>query len=277
MTRKSSIKDYPEPMVAQWALLYRNLKSYSAVARRTGFERREISSAINKYENKQSGLGKARPAALTELYNQHLDDLKTVAFTLLKIFYNSSTIRNLRPGKVDAITKFTDKVMNEIPVLYAPPMAVESDEIKINTAMYKRLAKHRADIAIEGFYVHLPDMERNFDEWIELLKAYGNAWEQLKNKAEEIKIPEKSFEDSIKLAIHYLDNNRDIPPSSMKTTNIEHHAIWLLNRAETNIVLQKLYKNRVKLDKFYLILENKLTYPGLDKALIESHCRYCPC
>jgi len=282
MNVKISWKKIPgnerERMIVQWVEKRHRGNSWSEIAREFGVDRRTVRDNVEEYEKRQSGTDTIRPNILTDIFQQHREEMHKAAEILLFIIYKSSPMYSLSFTGIDNIEQELIKRMIEhiSPYRLMPPGEPEPGEEEFE----QHLKEVRANKAINGLKQHIPSIQAKINRWQQLSQEYQNIWNKLKAamKEEKIQVPDDWLSDSVREALELLpswDDNKQYGHFPKKATSPEHYSPTLLNRSKTRLCLQNLRKLLQDMDKLYRELESQLTFPQLDTSLALGHCDYC--
>jgi hypothetical protein len=158
----------------------------------------------------------------------------------------------------------------------------EKAERELCQAVELRLAQRRLDAAFHGLLEHVPGLEAQIAKWEEAAVGYKEVWSQLQQHATSLGVPPGLIEPSVRLALERipaLGEEESLPRfrgQGAVTNKTEHFAKILLQTPATRQCLKVFWQNLSRLDATYRELEEILSPPGLDSALVTGHCKYCP-
>ena len=283
--------EIPEETVALMAERCDQGDSFSKIGRDLGIDRRAVAKAVQQFKDRQSGRAAIRPGVLAQLFRGHLDDMEKAATVFLELTASPSLRGSLLPNEPNIKARLAARVPVEFarrggePTIYPRPphmTPAEKAEFELRQRVHLRLAQRKWEAAIEGLKEHIPFLQGKIEEWGEAAVSYKESWGQLKEQAVSVGMPPDLVEPSVELAlkeISALDEEESLPRfrgERTATNDPGYFANILLQRPATRRSLQIFWQNRKQLNIICGELEEMLSPPQLEKALVTAHCRYCP-
>jgi hypothetical protein len=158
----------------------------------------------------------------------------------------------------------------------------EEADLELWRAVEQRLAQRRLNAAFEGLLEHISGLRGKIAKWEEVEAGYKESWGQLQQHAASLNVPPDLIEPSVRLAlkrIPALGEGEGLPwfrEQKVTTSGQEHFTNILLQRPASRRLLQVFSQKLGELNAAYDELEEMLSPPSLDNALVTGHCKYCP-
>lgn len=261
-------------------------ESFSKIGRELGMERRAVAKIVGQFEEKQSGRSAIRRDALAQVFRDHLDDMKKAVNIILEVTASPSLRGSLLPpeAKVEAI------LVDRLSARLGPSWRISQSEIspeaewqaELKEAVERRLSQRRARAALWGIKEHVANLETMIYAWEEAAAGYEKGWKQLWQAIGK-NVPEDLIEKGVKLALQRvasLSDEDSLPRFTGGKRDVsdgpEHFCNIMLQEPGSKRALQIFRQNLTQLERAYERLEDLLSPPQLDQALVAGRCKYCP-
>lgn len=265
-------------------------ESFSKIGRDLGIDRRVVAKFSREDEKRRKEQAVIRPGVLTELFHEHREAMETVATALLQLTASPLLRGSLLPGEPDikqALYPLNPKLPALARFLKTWPLPVmgkgeaKEADLELWRAVEQRLARSRLNAAFEGLLEHISGLWEQIAKWKEIAGSYKEAWEQLEKQAISNGVPPDLVEASVKRAIEELatfaEEERILRPKRTKpAAGVDRFADILLLRPDSRRLLQVFSQKLDELNAAYEGLEEMLSPPGLDHALVAGYCKHCP-
>lgn len=281
--------EIPEETVALMAEKAAQKESFSKIGKELGIDRRVVGKAVSHFNKKRSGRATIRSDALIEVWREHLDDMEKAAVVIIELTASPSLRESLLPTEPDIQSRLMARRPIEFAerggkttVILAPMDTTLEPESEFKNRVEWRLAQRRYEAAIEGLKEHIPALEDKLKVWQQSAATYKKSWNQLRQKAIGIGIPDDQIEPSVKLALKQppaWGEEEDLSylrRAATITNGLENFATILLQRPATKRPMQVFWQSRNALEAICEELEVMLSPPQLKKDLVTRRCQYCP-
>lgn len=276
--------EIPDETVALMAEKSDQGQSFSKIGEELSIDRRVVAKAVRHFNDKRSGRATIRSDALIEVWREHLDDMKKAAVVIVELTASPSLRDSLLPSEPDV----ESRLMAQRPTEFVPQYNVATmgkslpTESEFKSRVELRLAQRRYEAAIRGLKEHIPVLEDKVKEWQQSAMTYKESWDQLRQKAISIDIPDDQIEPSVKLALKRppaWGEEEDLSylrRAATITNGPDNLATILLRRPATKRPMQVFWQARNALEAICKELEVMLSPPQLMKDLVTNRCQYCP-
>lgn len=258
-------------------------ESFSKIGREVGLDRRVVAKVIRRFEERKFNPVIIRRNEIAQLFHTHLDNMKSAAFALLELIASPKLRGSLLPSEPDIMPALTSRLALEFRTQYIrlPNMTeAEEAELELRERIQLRLATRRAEAAITSLQEHILGLRDEIGKWQEMAVKYKENWECLKKQAMGNDVPAELIEPSVKLALQATGVEEENLPYLGKqeapTDRLESYKTILLQRPATRLPLEAFSENLTRLNAIWKKLEEMVSSPQLEKALLNGHCRYCP-
>lgn len=258
-------------------------ESFSKIGRDVGLDRRAVAKVIRRFEERKFSPAIIRRDEIAQLFHTHLDNMKSAALALLELTASPKLRGSLFPSEPDIMSAVASRLASEFRTQYVRlPDLTEAEEtqLELRERVQLRLATRRAEAAITSLQEHIPGLRDKIGKWQEMAAKYRENWECLKEEAIGKDIPGELFEPAVKLALETIGVEVENLPYSGEqeapTDRLESYKTILLQGLTTRQAVVALSENLTELNIIWKKLEEMVSSPQLDKALLNGHCRYCP-
>jgi DNA-binding MarR family transcriptional regulator len=285
MARRYQVDDITAALMAE---RHASGDSFSKIARDFKIERRAVARIVRQFEQRKFGVATIRRDSLAQLFVEHVDDMKRVARVVLELTAPPSIrgtftiITDIERQVVERLT--TELSPTQTRFLKPPPFSNPEEEadVELHRRVLLRLGLRRAKVSLESLKTHVPVLKEKIDRWQNTAAAYQKSWYEVERQAVRAGVAADLVDSFIRKV---LDVKRDWAtqeslPAVLRRLNIDTQTAQLLKgfleNPASREAFETFYELLNRLESIYDELEEIASFPRLDKALLSTHCQYCP-